>query len=69
MFFLLVLLANLGTANLTFGDNGLTVTGEAVVSAGMTVTGALDVDGGADIAGGLTVSGSQTVDQLTVPVL
>ena len=39
------------SANLTFGDNGLTVTGEATVSAGMTVTGAVDFDGGADISG------------------
>ena len=39
------------SANLTFGDNGLTVTGEATVSAGMTVTGAVDFNGGADISG------------------
>ena len=60
------------SANLTFGANGLVVTGEATVSAGMTVTGALDVDGGADISGGETVLSSATISDLTetrVPIV
>jgi hypothetical protein len=48
------------SANLTFGDNGLTVTGGSIVSAASTFSSDLAVGGNVIVSGDLTVNGTTT---------